>query len=41
MWIWKGMKMVSIHDTVREAMIIDKKVDIYPRFLLAEMAQKL
>lgn len=35
MWLRKGMKMVSIHDTESEATIFDKKVEIYPRFLLA------
>lgn len=34
MWLRKGMKMISIHDTVSEATIFDKKVEIYPRFLL-------
>jgi hypothetical protein len=34
MWLRKGMKMVSIHDTESEATIFDKKFEIYPRFLL-------
>jgi len=37
MWLRKGMKMVSVHDTLSEAAIIDKKIEIFPRLLLRDM----
>jgi hypothetical protein len=34
MWLRKGMQTISTYDTESEATIFDKKVEIYPRFLL-------
>jgi hypothetical protein len=37
MWLRKGMMMISLHDTESEETIFDKKVEIYPRFLLTDI----
>ena len=41
MWLRKGMKMVSLHDTEGDETIFDKKVEIYPRFLLTRKSPDL
>jgi hypothetical protein len=41
MWLRKGMKMVSLHDTEGDETIFDKKVEIYPRFLLTRKSPYL
>ena len=38
MWLRKGMQMISTHDKESEETIFDKKVEIYPRFLLTVTA---
>lgn len=40
-WLRKGMKMISIHDTVSERAIFDTKIEIYPRFLLNDKTHNL
>ena len=38
MWLRKGIQMISTHDKESEGTIFDKKVEIYPRFLLTVTA---
>ncbi len=38
MWLRKGMQMISAHDTDSDVAIFDKKIEIYPRFLLKYIA---
>lgn len=33
MWLRRGLKMVSIHDTLHDETIFDKKIEIFPSFL--------